>query len=211
MKKCFKCGIKKDLVEFYRHKQMADGYLNKCKDCAKIDTNNNPKVFSNKVEGSYDRTEKGVIRVIYKTQKANSKRRGHFPPNYSKAELFSWLYANGYKKLYHVWVQSGYEKRLKPSCDRLDDYQGYSLDRLRLVTWGDNKNKQTQDILQGRSTSGERCKAVEQLSLSGDIIVKFISASEAGRETMADFRNISACCIGKKKSSNGFKWRFCES
>lgn len=40
-KRCFKCGEKKDAGDFYCHPEMASGRLGKCKECTRIDVQDN--------------------------------------------------------------------------------------------------------------------------------------------------------------------------
>lgn len=40
-KKCFKCDAYKTLNQFYKHPQMPDGHVNKCKECNKKDVKEN--------------------------------------------------------------------------------------------------------------------------------------------------------------------------
>lgn len=37
-KTCFRCGTERRLSDFYTHPRMADGHLNKCKDCTRQDS-----------------------------------------------------------------------------------------------------------------------------------------------------------------------------
>ena len=55
MKVCFKCFAEKPLSDFYVHKAMADGHLNKCKDCTKKDVFRHREMNLEKVR-EYDRS-----------------------------------------------------------------------------------------------------------------------------------------------------------
>ncbi len=40
-KECYRCHLIKPLSDFFTHPQMADGHLNKCKDCSNLDSQQN--------------------------------------------------------------------------------------------------------------------------------------------------------------------------
>ena len=61
-KKCFKCGEVKALSDFYKHPQMADGHVNKCKECNKKDVLEHRELNLEKIQ-DYDRERRKKCNV----------------------------------------------------------------------------------------------------------------------------------------------------
>jgi hypothetical protein len=83
MKNCFKCLTAKPLSEFYAHKQMADGHLNKCKSCTKKDVFERRHGEARDKVLEYERTRsktekrKKLREEIQKTYRLNFKERAN--------------------------------------------------------------------------------------------------------------------------------------
>lgn len=81
LKKCFKCETDKDISEFYKHKGMSDGHLNKCQECTKKDVLRYRKENINKVR-AYDRMRGGTQKRIDANTKRTREYRVKFPLKY---------------------------------------------------------------------------------------------------------------------------------
>lgn len=51
-------------------------------------------------------------------------------------------------------------------------------------------------------------KKVVQLDKEENLIREYISVNEAGRKTGVNFKNISSCCLGHRKTAGGYIWKF---
>jgi hypothetical protein len=85
MKKCFKCGNVFPVDFFYVHKKMADGRLNKCKNCCKKDVSKNYK-------------QKKEYYKEYEKKRANLPHRVEARKDYAKTESYKISHAKSLKK-----------------------------------------------------------------------------------------------------------------
>jgi hypothetical protein len=73
MKACRRCCVEKPLSEYYRHKQMADGHLNYCKDCKRSESISN-------------RNDKLDYYRAYDRRRANQQQRIEARNNFANSE-----------------------------------------------------------------------------------------------------------------------------
>ena len=188
MKLCRKCNKSKPRQEFYAN--------NICRSCG-------------------GRFPKQLITSIYSTQKYSSKTRGFPLPNYSFEEFRSWILAQpNFKSLYKAWVNSKFDKYLKPSVDRIKEWETYTLDNIQVITWAENKVKGELDCKEGKRY--HIVKPVCSFDLqSGEFVEQYFSAHEAERQLDVKHNNISSAMNVSRKNNGlslgiakSFKWMY---
>ena len=135
MKICFKCNIEKPLTEYYKHKQMTDGHLNKCKDCTKSDTKNasekNLSTPENKLKEQARQREK-YHRLKY--------REKHKPTKEMSIKAMN-NYRIKFPEKYKAKIKS--QRMIKPFVNAEAHHWSYNILDAKDVIWLSKKDHST--------------------------------------------------------------------
>lgn len=140
MKKCSKCSKEKPATEFFKDKRTKSGLYSACKICHQMGNKSSFSMIG------IEPTPKIVALTHYRGilfRLARGKTYKKRTCTFSLDELEEWFVKNWeqYVRMYDKWKASGFEYRLSPSIDRLDDEQGYHLHNIRLLTRSENASK----------------------------------------------------------------------
>jgi len=195
-KRCSKCGEIKSISEFHKDRTNKDELNFCCKVCGEIK------------RLKFYRTEIGFIKNKYKDLKTRGEKR-NYGLYFTFDEFYNWIInKTNFKLLFNNWVNSGYKKDLTPSVDRLDDYKGYSLDNIQLITWGENHTKYFNDVVNLKNL--KISKKVYQYDFNGTLIKTFVSAVECSKITGYNKSAIQNCCNEISKISYNYIWSYIE-
>ena len=190
MKICNECKINKPDEDFYKSQKYT------CSSCLK------------KRKKAWYRTESGVLKTIYNSMKQSSIKRKHDPPNFSFNDFKNWMYNNGFRFFYSIWINIDYNKNEKPSCDRLNDSKPYTLDNIKLTQWVNNKDHQFQDVMNGNLVVGIKHTPVIAINIKTGKQQIFISQADAARKLNCSQGHIGSVCRNKRKSHKGYIFKY---
>jgi len=171
----------------------------------------------------YRMSMKGRSSSMYRGMKRRNKLRGHGELNFTLNEFRKWLDNNPkWMPLYIRYKESGCDIYFSPSCDRVFENVGYSLDNIELMTWKLNLKKPKQKKIKSlrekeiKFYKGKKInfykekKTVEMFTINGELISTFESGNEAARITGIAQPSISNCCNNVKYSNTagGYIWKF---
>ena len=155
-------------------------------------------------EGLYQISDKGRVKSL-----KFGKERIMKPGNNGDGYLFVWLWKNGERKKYkiHRLVAQAFlhnPNNLPQVNHKDEDKTNNRVENLEFCDRKYNCNYGTRTKRQAEKTS----KPVIQFTKSGEFIKKWKSLTDVHINLGYYQCNISSCCTGKRKSANGFIWKY---
>lgn len=97
----------------------------------------------------YEKTIPGFLMRLYRNMLSRTtgvqKQKYHLYAGcylLPKEEFYEWAMTNPiFHNLWKIWVDSGYDRKLTPSVDRINSIDGYSIDNMEWVTHSENSRR----------------------------------------------------------------------
>ncbi len=148
---CFTCGQEQPVSNYLKtsFKNNKDGLNGNCKECHRAKR----REYNHKVKYAhykkYEKTENGFLMRLYRNMKSRitgvQKEKFHLyegKPLLSKEAFYAWAKNDmRFRNLFEFYTQSGYDRKLAPSVDRVDSSKGYVLENMEWVTHSENSRR----------------------------------------------------------------------
>jgi hypothetical protein len=94
----------------------------------------------------YEKTVNGFLMRAYRNMESRAKgiqkKKAHLYQNVTvlpRDEFYAWSKESSeFKRLWREWEESGHDRKLTPSVDRIDSLGSYDLDNMRWITHSEN-------------------------------------------------------------------------
>jgi hypothetical protein len=104
------------------------------------------KENGNAATKKYEKTKRGFLMRVYRNMESRvrgiQKIKLHLYDGMhllDRQDFYDWAIADlEFHRLFEVWEESGYERRLTPSVDRIDSSCGYNLANMEWVPFHEN-------------------------------------------------------------------------
>lgn len=137
MRECKICKETKSLDNYYNEKAKTKKYEFMCIPCAKT------------LHKTYEKTHKGFVMRLYRNMESRvtgiQKLKFHLYEGkelLSRTDFYNWILTDSeFLRLFEDYKNSGYERKLAPSVDRVDSTEGYHLGNMEVITMSENSRR----------------------------------------------------------------------
>lgn len=178
---CTGCGKRKKLSEFGKNFYHTDGLKSQCKNCTKLARKKFYKKFP------WKRTLQNI------NQRCNNPKSKNYK-NYGLKGIKN-EFKNLEEDIEFLWFRDKAYNMKRPSIDRKNKNKSYTLNNCQFIELSINSVK-------------DKRKPILQYSLDGKFIKEFESGYEIQRILKISSGNISQCCMAKRQTAGGYKWRY---
>jgi len=103
----------------------------------------------NAVTKRYEKTKNGFLMRLYRNMQSRTsgvqKEKYHLYKGcdlLSREDFYAWAKSSCvFHDMFRAWEDSGYERKMSPSVDRIDSSKGYSIDNMEWVTHSENSRR----------------------------------------------------------------------